>query len=103
MFAKKYQEALKFTSKNHPHELTKTGLNDINCDICGTSYGGDVIAFHCEQCDFDMCENCKKKEEAEGGAGSGIQGKYDFCEESFKSKNHEHLLKREYHEVKRMI
>ncbi|XP_028392354.1 E3 ubiquitin-protein ligase Mdm2-like isoform X2 [Dendronephthya gigantea] len=56
-------------SQLHQHTLLRTDVRlvygqssgDWRCDICGNNNGpGDFYPAHCQQCQFDLCENCLK-------------------------------------------
>mgnify|MGYP002624818009 FL=1 len=55
-----------FYSKKHTHllkEFTFEG-NDWICDNCNTKYDfGKEKRFRCVKCDYDLCNQCKMKEE----------------------------------------
>ena len=55
-----------FLSKSHKHllrDLTST-INDWMCKICKNEYNANTVTcFRCPKCNFDLCDNCKKKEE----------------------------------------
>ena len=55
-----------FLSKYHEHLLEDSTFEDDNwiCYICKKSFAKKSDKrFRCEKCDFDLCNNCKNKEE----------------------------------------
>jgi len=75
---KKYDELCKsleknqneniFISKFHPHQLIFSIDKNImwKCNKCNKHYFlNSIKRYRCKKCDFDICENCKKKEEKE--------------------------------------
>ena len=33
------------------------------CNVCDVTHHGNVKSYYCTLCDYDLCKNCKKKEE----------------------------------------
>ncbi|MCQ2820871.1 MAG: hypothetical protein MJ252_26735 [archaeon] len=106
MLANKWKQKLKYQSKLHPHPLSKTGLTSAICDICGASFEGGCILYQCVGCSFELCENCKKNEEA-GNPPRKPEAKEEpkpqpkeepkpqpKDESTINSKNHPHPLKK---------
>ena len=55
-----------FLSKYHEHLLKDETLRENNwiCDVCNKRYEmKSEKRFRCENCDFDICKNCKNTEE----------------------------------------
>ena len=71
-----YHRHTLFNRFNYDHKYY-----DWICDICGEKYKLKTISYRCDTCDFDICSNCRLKEE------SGFRYNNIFL-----SKYHEHLL-----------
>ena len=54
-----------FKSKEHIHNLIWLSTDRIGwlCNVCNVSHHGTVKSYYCTLCDYDLCNNCKKKEE----------------------------------------
>ena len=63
------QEKLKrniyFKSKQHIHHLIWLSTDRMGwlCNVCQVSHHGIDKSYYCTLCDYDLCNNCKKKEE----------------------------------------
>ena len=59
-----------FLCQYHEHLLNDTTFDDSNwiCNICKKTYAKkSVKRFRCDKCDFDICNDCKIKEEISSG------------------------------------
>ena len=59
-----------FLSKSHSHLLKDENKKDNTwfCDVCSKSYKrNNSKRFRCSECNFNLCDDCKKKEELERG------------------------------------
>ena len=52
-----------YNSKKHHHLLKEEKhTGNFRCDICQTVFNKNVNSFRCTQCNFDLCFECKKRE-----------------------------------------
>ena len=62
-----------FFSENHEHLLKDDTFDETNwiCNVCNKTYAQQSVKrFRCEECDFDMCNECKIKEELKNNANN---------------------------------
>lgn len=44
----------------HPAKRHRVGRQNFFCSVCRMSFGNGVIMFGCQECNFDVCQECSK-------------------------------------------
>ncbi|MCQ2820060.1 MAG: hypothetical protein MJ252_22565 [archaeon] len=88
-----------FEYKKHMHRLVKGNENHSTCELCGDDIPAG-FSYFCELCQYNICIECKKKEEILQNEEAEMERKIEE-ERSKKQEEEERQKKREGEERKR--
>ncbi|MFO0515371.1 MAG: DC1 domain-containing protein [bacterium] len=56
LFVSDHQHGLKVF--HYTEKLNSGYSGGFSCNICRKTYGREIINFHCNACEYDLCDKC---------------------------------------------